>query len=340
MEKINVLAGDIGGTKTNLAVYNGHIGLDAPIAEATYPSKDYPSLEALVQEFLTQFQAEIHLASFGVAGPVANGQATTTNLPWVMDEKELAQRLGFNSVHLLNDLLAFAHAVPFLEDKDVYILNKGKPDAEGAKAVVAPGTGLGEAYLVWDGVGYRAFPSEGGHADFAPRTRLEAGLLRHLWTRFGHVSYERVCSGTGMGRIYSYLKESGFVQEKSWLANELAKARDPAPVIVQGALDGKTPCEICRKTLDVFVSVLGAEAGNMALRLLATGGVYFGGGIPPRIISALNQESFMQAFQSKGRMSGILEDIPVGVIVNPKAALLGAACHGLNTRRRQSGHTT
>ena len=225
-----------------------------------------------------------------------------------------------------------------MENKDLHILNQGKTAAEGAKALVAPGTGLGEAYLIWDGMAYRAFPSEVGHADFAPRTTLEAGLLRHLWNRFGHVSYERVCSGTGMARIYSYLKESGFVQEKSWLGNELATAHDPAPVIVQGALDAKAPCEICRKTLDVFISILGAEAGNMALRLLATGGVYLGGGIPPRIISALGQESFMQAFQNKGRMSGILEDIPLYVIVNPKMALLGAACHGLNTQRRQPGN--
>ncbi|MFW6054736.1 MAG: glucokinase [Thermodesulfobacteriota bacterium] len=340
MKNTNVLAGDIGGTKTNLAVYNGHIGLDAPIAEATYPSRDYPSLEALVQEFLTKFEGEIHRASFGVAGPVANGQATITNLPWVMDEEELAHKLGLNSVHLLNDLLAFAHAVPFLEDKDVHVLNRGKPAAEGAKAVVAPGTGLGEAYMIWDGKGYRALPSEGGHADFAPRTRLEAGLLQHLWERFGHVSYERVCSGTGLGTIYTYIKQSGSVREKGWLADELARTDDPAPVIVRGALDDTDPCEICRKTLHVFISVLGAEAGNMALRLLATGGVYLGGGIPPRIISALGQGSFMQAFQSKGRMSGILEDIPAYVIVNPKVALLGAACHGLNTRRPQPGHTT
>jgi len=337
MKETNVLAGDIGGTKTNLAVFNPQQGLEAPLAEATYPSRDYPSLEALLRDFLSGFKGEIQQASFGVAGPVAGGQATITNLPWVMDEEDLAHGLGFGSVHLLNDLLAFAHAVPFLEDKDVHVLNKGRRAAEGAKAVVAPGTGLGEAYLVWDGRGYQAYPSEGGHADFAPRNRLEAGLLQHLWERFGHVSYERVCSGTGLGTIYTYIKESGAAQEKSWLADELARADDPAPVIVQGALDDTDPCGICRKTLHVFISILGAEAGNMALRLLATGGVYLGGGIPPRIISALAQGSFMQAFHSKGRMSGILEDIPVNVIVNPKVALLGAACHGISSQKFQRG---
>lgn len=331
IEKGNVLAGDVGGTKTNLAVFSPQLGLDAPLAQATYPSKDYPSLEALVREFLSTFKGDIRQANFGVAGPVAQGQARITNLPWVMDEQELAHGLGLDSVHLLNDLLAFAHAIPFLTDKDLHVLKQGHAAFKATKAVVAPGTGLGEVYLIWDGKGYQACPSEGGHADFAPRNRLESGLLQHLWDLFDHVSYERVCSGTGLGNIYTYLKDKGIALEKPWLAAKLAESQDPAPVIVQGALDHKNPCGICMKTLHIFISVLGAEAGNMALRLLATGGVYLGGGIPPRIISTLESGTFMQAFQNKGRMSEILEKIPVYVILNPKAALLGAACHGLGS---------
>ncbi len=336
----NVLAGDIGGTKTNLAVFSPQPGLDAPLAQATYPSKDYPSLETLVREFLSTFEGDIRQASFGVAGPVAQGQARITNLPWIMDEEKLANELGLGSVHLLNDLLAFAVAIPFLKDKDLHMLKQGQEAAKGAKALVAPGTGLGEAYLVWDGNVYLACPSEGGHADFAPRNSLESGLLHYLWERQGHVSYERVCSGAGLGNIFNYLKDKGIERESPGLAEKLARAQDPAPVIVQGALDDENPCGICMKTLDIFTSILGAEAGNMALRILATGGVYLGGGIPPRIISALGKENFVQAFHDKGRMSKILEDIPVYVIVNPKAALIGAACHGFGSQNLKAGETT
>jgi glucokinase len=324
-----VLAGDIGGTKTNLAIFSSEAGLDAPLAEATYPSRDYPSLEALVQEFLSRERIEVDRASLGVAGPVINGQARITNLPWVMDEAHLADALGFLSVHLLNDLLAYAYALPSLNTSDLYTLNKGLPEPGGAMAIVAPGTGLGEAYLTWDGTRYRAYPSEGGHADFAPTNALEAGLLHHLQNRFDHVSYERVCSGSGLPNIYAYLKDSGHAEEPKWLAEQLVAVHDPAPVIVKAALDENRPCSLCRATVDLFVSILGAEAGNTALKVMASGGVYLGGGIPPRIVSALQKGSFMDAFRRKGRMSGLMERIPVHVIMNPKAALLGAACHGM-----------
>jgi glucokinase len=198
----------------------------------------------------------------------------------------------------------------------------------GAIAIVAPGTGLGEAYLVWDGSHYRACASEGGHADFAPNNQLEIDLLCYLQDRFGHVSYERVCSGQGIANIYAFLRHSGY-EEPTWLAKRLAAVDDPTPVIVNAALGAREPCRICDTALDVFASILGAETGNLALKVLSTGGVYLGGGIPPRILPVLKQDGFMKAFRHKGRLSGLLTRVPVHVILNPKTALLGAACYGL-----------
>jgi len=327
---LRLLAGDVGGTKTNLALFDSDLGLNHPLTEATLPSKDYSSLEELVQHFLSGLETGVDRASFGVPGPVANGQASATNLPWTMNEADLARVLGIPRVHLLNDVLAFAHAVPFFQEKDVHVLNQGQAVAGGAMAVVAPGTGLGEAYLTRDGAGYNAFASEGGHCDFAPGNDLEIGLLQHLRQRLDHVSYESVCSGRGIANIYTYLKESGYAEEPEWLRDQLAKPGDPAAVIVQAARDQGARCDLCSGTLDLFVSLLGAEAGNMALKVMATGGVYLAGGIPARIIPQLEQGPFQEAFMQKGRMSGLLENIPVRVLLNPKSALLGAACHSMS----------
>jgi glucokinase len=321
-----LLAGDVGGTKTNLAVISPGAGPRAPLAEATLSSGDYPNLEALVGEFLSQVNCEISRASFGVAGPVVAGWAKITNLPWEMSEEHLEEALGF-PFRLLNDLEAVAYAVPFLESDDLHTLNEGKPNPGGSIAVIAPGTGLGEAYLTWDGSRYRAYASEGGHADFAPNNSLEVDLLRYLQERFGHVSYERVCSGQGIANIYAFLKDSGY-EEPAWLVERLAAVDDPTPVIVEVAL-GEKPCDTCTTALAIFASCLGAEAGNMALKVLATGGVYLGGGIPPRTLPALRQPQFMEAFCYKGRLSDLMARMPVHVILSPKAALLGAACHSL-----------
>jgi glucokinase len=324
-----LLAGDIGGTKTNLAVFSPEAGPRAPLAEATFPSADYPSLEALTLEFLSQVDLPVERASFGVAGPVAAGRAEITNLPWVMAETPLQEALNLLSVRLLNDLASIAHAVPFLEPDDLHTLNEGQPVPGGAIAIVAPGTGLGEAYLTWDGSRYRPHASEGGHTDFAPNNPLEVELLRYLQDRFEHVSCERVCSGRGLPNIYAYLKDSGYADEPAWLAEQLAAADDPTPVIVNTALSRERPCELCVATLNTFVSILGAEAGNLVLKVMATVGVYLGGGIPPRILPALEGKRFLEAFQRKGRMSDLLARVPVHVILNPKVALLGAACYGL-----------
>jgi glucokinase len=324
-----LLAGDIGATKTSLGVYSTEKGPREPIVEETFSSDQFSSLEVIVGEFLSQADLDVDRAVFGVAGPVVHGQATITNLSWVIDEVQLKKKLKLQSILLLNDLKALAQGVPLLEPEDLDTLNKGEPTPGGTKAVIAPGTGLGEAFLTWDGSRYRAYASEGGHTDFAPTNLLESDLLRYLQGKWGHVSYERICSGMGLPNIYAYLKESGHAEESPWLAEQLAGADDPTPVIVNAALDEKASCELCKATLALFVSVLGAEAGNMALTVLATGGVYLGGGISPRILPALRQEVFMQAFLNKGRLSDFLENVPVYVILNPMIALIGAAYYGL-----------
>ncbi len=324
-----LLAGDIGGTKTRLAVFTPEAGPRAPLAKATYSSIRYVSLEALVREFLASVSLTVERASFGVAGPVVRGHATITNLPWVMDEGQLQESLNLSSVKLQNDLEVIAHAVPILQQPDLHNLNEGEAVSGGTIAVIAPGTGLGEAFLVWDGSRYQAHASEGGHADFAPNNDREIELLRYLQKRFHRVSYERVCSGMGFPNIYAFLKDSGYAEEPSWLTERLATADDPTPVIFNGALEKRSPCELCVTAVDCFVSILGAEAGNLALKVLATGGVYLAGGIPPRILSTLDNGRFMEAFRNKGRLSDVLHRVPVHVILAPEAALLGAAYQGL-----------
>ena len=327
-----LLAGDIGGTKVNLAVFSPETGWRKPFAEATYASIDYPDFESLVLNFLAQHNFPIDGASFGVAGPVVAGHASITNLSWSMTEQQLQQALHIPSVGLLNDLDAIAHAVPHLEAQDLYVLNEGQRVSGGAIAVIAPGTGLGEAFLTWDGSKYLAHTSEGGHADFAPANTFQLELLRYLMVRFAHVSFERVCSGKGIPNIYDYLKDSGYAEEPQWLAEQLATTLDRSPIIVNNALDKDNACELCVATLNTFVSILASEAGNLALKVLSTGGVYIGGGIPPRILSYLQSNHFMQAFTHKGRFTQMLAQIPIHVILNPKVALLGAAIHGFEKR--------
>jgi len=324
-----LLAGDIGGTKTNLGIYSPDKGPREPLFESTFLSSHYSSLETLVSEFLSQVSIKIDCASFGVAGPVVGGRARITNLLWVIEEDELIRSLRLKSVQLFNDLEAIAYGVNLLEKDDLHTLNKGVPTPWGTLAVIAPGTGLGEAFLVWEGERYRVYPSEGGHADFSPNSDLEIDLLRSFQKKFGHVSYERICSGHGLPNIYDYLKESGYAEEPLWLAEQLAATNDPTPVIVSAAVDTEKSCKLCTATLSIFISALGAEAGNLALKVMATGGVYLGGGIPPRIISLLDEGAFMERFTNKGRFSELVSRIPVHVICNPKIALMGAALYGL-----------
>jgi glucokinase len=332
-----LLAGDVGGTKTRLAVFSKEQGPREPLAQETFPSKNYAGLEDIVQEFLENIErpdvvtGEVDRATFGVAGPVIESRVEVTNLPWLVDASELEKKLNLSPVRLLNDLAAIANGVPLLKPEELYTLQEGEPDSEGAIAVVAPGTGLGEGYLTWDiGDGrYRPHASEGGHTDFAPMTPRQIQLLRYLWARHEHVSYELVCSGIGIPNLYTYYRNGGYAEEPAWLAQELAQADDPTPVIVNAALDEQRTCELCSLTLDTFVSILGAEAGNLALKVMATGGVYLGGGIPPRILPALEHKRFLDAFHSKGRHSDLMMRIPVHVILHPDIALLGVARYGL-----------
>lgn len=325
-DKTFLLAGDIGGTKTVLALYPAEGNSLTPIRKERFASQDYKSLDDIVAEFLGGAHLSILRASFGVAGPVSNGRAQITNLPWVIDSAQLENQIQAPA-RLLNDLNAIAHAIPFLESADLETLNVGSVVPQGALGIVAPGTGLGEAFLTWSGDRYHAHPSEGGHADFASTNSLQVELLIYLQSRFGHVSWERVCSGSGIPNLYAFLKDSGKYPEPDWLHTELSQTTDPTPVIVQAGMENRA--EICSAALDLFADILGSETGNMALKVLATGGIYLAGGMPGRILSLLKKPAFLQAFTQKGRFAKMLNDIPVHVVLNPETALLGAACHGL-----------
>jgi glucokinase len=318
------LVGDIGGTKTTLAVIEPAAGLRSPLAEETYPSAGYASLESLVSDFCFSHSVRVEHACFGVAGPVIGSEARITNLPWVIREEVLEDVLGLRRAKLLNDLEAVAWSLPLLGAGDLDVLNVGEPQPHGPVAIVAPGTGLGEAYLTWDGSLHRAWSSEGGHADFAPNDEFEGLLLDYLRDRFGHVSVERVCSGRGIRNIYEFLRDEGHAPVPGWLSKRLADVEDLTPVIVEAALTPHRVCEICTRTVEMFLGILGAESGNVALRVFALGGVYLGGGIPPRLLPALRSGTFMRSFTAKGRMSPFLKSVPVSVISNPKAALWGA----------------
>ncbi len=316
-----ILAGDIGGTNTRLALLEMEDERPRVIVEQTFPSREHKTLDEIVRKFLGDRGATITRACFGVAGPIRNRQSRPANLPWVVDANQLATRFGFDSVTLVNDLEANALGLVVLEAKDFAVLNEGAPDAEGNAAIISAGTGLGEAGLHFEGEMRRPFASEGGHTDFAPRNELEIELLRYLLPQFHHVSYERVLSGPGLLNIYRFLRDTGRAEEPVWLADEM-KESDPSAVITRAALQGKS--ELSMRALDLFVSIYGAEAGNLALKVKATGGVFLGGGIAPRITEQLKSPAFMEAFTAKGRMKPLLEAIPVRVILNDMTALLGA----------------
>jgi glucokinase len=327
-----LLAGDIGGTKTLLALFAPATGARRPVAVAEFHSADYPGLDVMAREFLAREKATADDASFDVAGPVIGGRAHLTNLPWNVEEAALRQALGLRRVMLLNDLKAIAYAVPHLRADDLHTINAGQPEPNAAIAVVAPGTGLGEAFLVWDGSSYIACSSEGGHASFSPTDERQIGLWQYLARRFGHVSCERVCSGLGIANIYDYLRDSDPASEPAAFAAALARAHDRTPLIAQAALEDAAGNPLAAATLDIFVSILGDEASNLALKVLATGGVYLAGGIPTHILPKLTDGPFMQAFVSKGRLSDLLANMPVHVVTTG-AALLGAALYGLDRMR-------
>ena len=315
-----VLAGDIGGTKTNLAIFISN--KERPILSVveSYPSRNASSLEHIIEVFLSKHNVKVDSACFGIAGPVSNGCVKTTNLPWVVSAKKLKELFNWEKVHLINDLAATASSIPFLQDYELVELNHGRHDPTGVVGVVAPGTGLGMALLVSiNGKGY-PLQSEGGHVDFAPRNSIEIAMLQDLLT--SHVSVERLASGPGLLTIYSWLKKYHNHREPAWI-QERFQAGDASKIISDAALVEKEP--LCVESLDMFVSILGAATGNLALTGMTTGGVYLAGGICPKILPKLKEEVFMKAFVAKGRFMELLSGIPVKVVLNDKAALLGAA---------------
>ena len=342
-----ILAGDIGGTKTNLALYDWTVERTEPVRLESFHSRDYTSLEDILQEFLEpptpptlldgsensessashetkppMERIKLAAACFGIAGPVIDNSSQTTNLPWIVDGASIAKRFNIPRVQLLNDLEATAYGVLLLRPDEIEVLNPGVPPKKRqALALIAAGTGLGEAILFWDGKSYRPMPSEGGHADFAPNNDNEIELLRYLRSQYLHVSYERLLSGPGLHAIYEYLRDTK-KNEPTWLA-EKVKAGNPPAEIAEAGLKGQA--EIAKQALDLFASIYGAEAGNLALKALALDGVYIGGGIAPKLIEKLRDGTFMKAFTNKGRYKRLMNSIPVTVVMNQHTALLGAA---------------
>jgi glucokinase len=322
-----ILAGDIGGTKTNLALFGVAGNSLSILREQRYPSAGYPGLNAMLREFLGKDTPPVLAAGFGIPGVVSNGRAKPTNLTWGVDAAEIAQEFGIPHVAVLNDLEANAHGIAHLQASDFAIVQQGAAGSKGNRCVVSPGTGLGQAGLYWDGHKHHVWACEGGHADFAPRNELEIALLEYLIKQFGHVSAERVASGLGIENIYKFLRDTGRGKELPAVAEEM-KHTDAGAVIAKYANSGE--CPMCAKTLDIFVNCLGAEASNMALKTMSTGGVFLGGGIPVKLLSHIQSVAFLHAFNDKGRLSSVMENMPVLVILNDQAALLGAAYHALD----------
>ena len=317
-----VLAGDVGGTKTRVGLFVTGKKRPEPLVVESFASREAPHLENIVEQFLKSHPASISSACFGIAGPVINGRCRATNLPWVVSEAQMKKRFHWRHVRLFNDLAAAAVAVPLLRRSEQVFLNKGIVQKKGNLALLSPGTGLGQAMLIYkDGV-YVPLSSEGGHVGFSPTTEAEIEMWRYLRKKYGHVSVERVLSGPGLVNVYSWLRDSGRFEEPLWL-KALMKEGDPAKAISENALRRRQA--LCVESLRSYVSMLGSAAGNLALTSMAVGGIYLGGGIPPKILPALKKGAFLKAFMAKGRFADFLAQIPVRVILNDKAALLGAA---------------
>jgi glucokinase len=317
-----ILAGDIGGTNARLAYFqpqNGHLQL---VSERVYPSREHSEFGEIVSQFLDDSGTKPEVACFGIAGPVRNGRVETSNLPWIIEQSRLAKQIHLPATLLINDLEASAWGIGALVPGDLVSLNKINGPAVGNQAVIAPGTGLGEAGLFWDGTRHNVFACEGGHTDFGPQNDLQIELLRFLQKRFGHVSYERILSGPGLVNVYEFLRDSGHDKASPEL-DAAMKTSDPAAAISKAAMDGSS--EVAVKALDIWISVYGAEASNLALKTMATGGLFLAGGISPKVLAKLKGPLFLENFLNKGRLRPLVESVPVQVVTNDKAGLLGAA---------------
>lgn len=326
MSELLVLAGDIGGTKSNLGLYTGSPTAPQPVVERSYLNRKFPDLATVIRHFLVEIGQAPVRACLAVAGAVLDGKASLPNLGWQVSEAGLAQALDLDAVTLLNDLEANALGLDTLTPDQLHNLNPGQARSGANRALIAAGTGLGLALMLPEGDGWQVVASEGGHVDFAPRTEREMALWRFLAADHGHISVERVVSGQGLANVYAYLKHSGLA-EPEWLTRRLAEAPDSAAVIAQAGLAGEST--LCAEALEMFLSAYGAAAGNLALTALATGGVYLGGGIAPKLLDAFPRSGFLAAFADKGRFAPLLHQIPIHVILEAKCALWGAAAHAL-----------
>ena len=331
---MRVLAGDIGGTKTRLAVFDVHGPRLKTVIERSYPSGSYNGLENVIQDFFEDTGAVCRQAGFGIAGPVKHGRAQATNLSWIVEEQAIATLFGFERVALINDLEANAWGIGALREGDFYPLNAGSPGAAGNACIISAGTGLGQAGLYWDGQRHWPFACEGGHANFSPSSDLEIALLKYLRERYGRVSWERVVSGKGLVNVHDFLCSHRDVPTPSWLHEEMS-AGDPAAAISRAAIVDGDP--LCAEALDLFVHLYGVEAGNLALKIMAGGGVYLGGGIAPKNLECFKGPLFMQGFLDKGRMRPLLEAMPVKIILNDRTALYGPALYLAAVKKETAG---
>jgi glucokinase len=322
-----ILAGDIGGTRTRLAAFDAEGSKLKCVVEKTYPSQEHSGLAEIITAFIKTEGIPVHTACFGVAGPVRGGRSKISNLPWTIDSRLLAQQLKLDSVGLINDLEAYAYGVDALESKDLVTLGAGSTDAEGNRAVISARTGLGVAGLYWDGFRHHPFACEGGHTDFAPRNDLEIELFRYILKKYGHVSSERILSGPGIKNIYDFLCDTKKAEEPVWLKEQMDKTHDAPALISQTALEKKAA--VCEQTFSVFVSIYGAKAGDFALNFMSTGGIFICGIIAARNLPMMKDPLFMESFLSKGRMRGLLEDMPVKIVLNDDCGIMGAARYTL-----------
>ena len=329
-----ILSGEIGATRTRLAAFDTEGNNLKRVAETAYKSQEQGGLPEIIKAFIRTEGIPVHSACFGVAGPVKRGRSKISNLPWTIDARELAGQLKLNTVGLLNDLEAYAYGIDGLGSRDFVTLNEGSEEEEGNRAVISARTGLGMAGLYWDGFRHHPFACEGGHTDFAPRNTLELELLTYLQRKYGRISCERVLSGPGIKNIYDFLRDTGKAEEPQWLKEQMAAAPDPPALISQLALEGKAT--ICDQTLSIFVSIYGAETGNCALNFLSTAGIFIGGSIAAKIVPKMKDPAFLESFLDKGRMRPLLEDMPVKIVLNDDAGIIGAARHTLVERAFRS----
>src|ERR1700683_561611 len=322
-----ILAGEIGATRTRLAAFETEGNRLQCVGEKKYVSQQRDGLSGILADFIKTEGIPVHSACLGVAGPVRAGRSKISNLPWVIDARELAKQLKLNSVGLLNDLEAYAYGIDGLESKDFITLSEGTEEAEGNRAVISAKTGLGMAGLYWDGFRHHPFACEGGHADFAPRNDLQMELLAYLQKKYGRISCERILSGPGIKNIYDFLRDAQKAEEPEWLRTAMSAAPDPPALISQMALEGKAP--ICNQALSIFVSVFGAETGNGALNFMSTGGIFIGGSIAAKIVPKMKDPMLLACFLDKGRMGTILKDMPVKIVINDDCGMIGAARYTL-----------